>query len=113
MEILMLENDYMTWAYGFITVLLVVIWYALRCFFASVKSGFEDSRIAQKEILEKLERVIEQRTDCLIALPLRFADKTETKEELKKITNTIDNHDIRIYSLEEFLRLKPNQKKDF
>lgn len=97
----MLDNDYMTWMYGFVTVLLIIVWYAVRCFVAFVREGFESSKKAQKEILSNLQTIIQQRTDCLLSLPERFADKKETKDNIEKLHHAIDEHDDRLDFLEK------------
>ena len=74
------------WIYGFASIIMALLWYFIKCNFET--------------ILNKLEEITQQRIDCRESLPMRFADKHETKEALEKIAGQLCNHDHRLMSVE-------------
>ena len=74
------------WIYGFASIIVALLWYFIKCNFET--------------ILNKLDEITQQRIDCRESLPMRFADKHETKEALDRIASQLYNHDHKIITLE-------------
>lgn len=83
------------WLYGFISLILCLLWYFIKCNFET--------------ILKKLDIISQQRTDCRESLPIRFADKVETKDALEKIAGLLCDHNHRIINIENKINNSENR----